>query len=154
MSLVRKVIIFVGLSWREQCLFLQVICLTGIVRLLILLLPFRWLAPALSRHLKQSPIKEDDNKLAVTRQIGRVIETVSRHTPWESKCLIQAITGKILLRHYCLSNTLYLGVVKDKNKKMVAHAWLHSGDVVVTGGFSTQKYTIVSQFADNFEERS
>lgn len=148
MLLIRRVKKFFALSWREQRLFMEAFCLTGVVRLTILLLPFRWLAPFLGRHMCESPMKEDSVKLAAAGRIGRVVETVSRHTPWESKCLVQAIVGKIMLRQRGINNTLYLGVGKNEGN-LVAHAWLRCGETIITGGQGQERFTMVGKFADD-----
>lgn len=125
-----------------------VFCLTGIVRLAIVLLPFRWLAPALGKHMVESPLAEDAENLEEAKQIGRVVETVSRYTPWKSRCLVKAITGKVMLRRHGIANTLYLGVGKDERSSLIAHAWLRCGEIVVTGYQARERFTIVGKFAD------
>lgn len=145
----RRIIKFVSLPWWEQWLFIEAFCLTGVVRLVILLVPFRWLAPSLGKHMRESPTQEDVAKLTAAKCIGRVIETVSRYTPWESKCLVQAIVGKLMLRLRGINNTLYLGVGRNGEKSLVAHAWLRCGEPIITGGWSLERFTIVGKFADD-----
>lgn len=140
-------------SWSDKLFLLYIFVLLGIVRLVLLIVPFRRIAPLLGAHMVESPYDDMSENIYV-RRVGWAVAIISRHTLWESKCLVQAVTGKILLRHYCLSNTLYLGVAKDENRNMIAHAWLRSGDIVATGNLGAQKFTIVSKFADNFEKHS
>ena len=147
--MIKYFIKFLDLPWREKGLYLEVFFLTGIVRLVVLVLPFRWLAPALGKHMQESPDKEDITILKKARRIGRIIESVSRYTLWESKCLVQAIVGKIILRQYGISNTLYLGVGKDEQMSLVAHSWLRCGELILTGGHDLHRYAIVGKFADN-----
>ena len=97
--------------------------------------------------MKESPFI-DENENTFINRVGWAIQIVSRYTPWESKCLVQAITGKILLRHRRLQNTMYLGVAKDKGDQMIAHAWLRSGNKLVTGGRNSSMFTVVAKFAD------
>ncbi len=149
MKLYSRVKKFFHLPWREQWLFLEAFCLTGVVRLAILALPFRWLTPLLGKHMRESPMKEDFIKIESARRVGQVVETVSRYTAWESKCLVQAIAGKIMLRWRGIDNTLYLGVGKDEGKIIVAHAWLRCGGTILTGGQGRERFTIVGKFADD-----
>lgn len=65
-------------------------------------------------------------------------------TPWESKCLVQALTARKLLMRKKISCTLYLGVGK-KDEEMIAHAWLRSGPDYITGGDGTG-YAMVAKF--------
>ncbi|KUK65689.1 MAG: hypothetical protein XD84_0306 [Desulfotomaculum sp. 46_80] len=146
--LLKNIIKFCALPWREKGLFTEAFFLTGMVRLIILALPFRWLAPALGKHMQESPDNEDVIRLKAARRIGWIVESVSRFTPWESKCLVQAITGKIMLRQYGIANTLYLGVGKNE-QSLVAHSWLRCGKVILTGGHDLRRFTVVGKFADD-----
>jgi len=154
LRLIRRVKKYAALSWWEQRLFIEAFCLAGVVRLLILLVPFRWLARFLGKHMQESPAQEDAAKLATARRIGMIVEIVSCHTPWESKCLVQAIVGKILLRHRGINNTLYLGVGKNEGESLMAHAWLRCGKEIITGGQNMERFTVVGKFGDDgeFEE--
>lgn len=147
--MISRLIKFFSMSWREQLLFIEAFCLTGVVRFAVLSLPFRWLAPFLGKHMRESPEKEDNLKLEAARRVGRMVEKVSRHTVWESKCLVQAIVCKIMLRRRGIASTLYLGVGKDEKKSLVAHAWLRCGGKILTGGRGVEHFTIVGKFADN-----
>ncbi|MFX4263225.1 lasso peptide biosynthesis B2 protein [Pelotomaculum propionicicum] len=145
----RKLIKFIRLPWPEKCLYTEAFYLTGVVRLAILLLPFRWLAPHLGQHMVESPQEEDAAAIEAARRVGLAVETVSRHSPWESKCLVQAIAGKILLRRRGIGSTLYLGVDRDDAKILIAHAWLRCGGLVLTGGQGREHFTVVGKFGDD-----
>ncbi len=134
-------------SWQDRLLLLYTLMLLGIIRLILLTVPFRYIAAYLGKHMGESPYDDQEGNEFI-RRVSWAIQVMCRYTPWESKCLVQAICGKILLRHACLQNTLYLGVTKFQGNKMVAHAWLRSGNFVVTGGGITDAFTIISKFAD------
>ena len=151
--MLRRLKSFIHLPWPEKCLFTEAYCLTGLVRLAVLLLPFRWLSPLLGQHMLESPEQEDAANIEAARQVGQVVEKVSRHTPWASKCLVQAIVGKILLRQRGINSTLYLGVGREEEKGLVAHAWLRSGGLILTGGRGRERFTVVGKFADTGEDR-
>lgn len=122
---------------------------SGVVRLAVLLLPFRWLSPHLGAYLQNQQFNalatEEQEKLAW--KIGRITETACKHTPWESKCLVQAIVANQLLKFYKIPCVLYMGVVKPKaGEDLKAHAWLCVGRWVITGRDGHQSFTIVSTF--------
>lgn len=102
----------------------------------------------------ESECRMDNVGLRQAVRIGRAVETISRYTPWESKCLVQAVVGKIMLRRLGLANTLYLGVRGDGGNGLQAHAWLRCGDVILTGGSGRKEFTVVSKFADGGSVRS
>ncbi|WP_304544399.1 lasso peptide biosynthesis B2 protein [Desulforamulus aquiferis] len=139
---------FIIMSWREQRLFLEAYCLTGIVRLAIILFPFRRIAPFLGKYMAESSMLEDSVKLAIARRIGQLVTKASRFTPWESKCLVQAMVCKIMLRRRKINSTLYMGVGRDKIKGLVAHAWLRCGKTIISGAQGIKNFTTVGKFAD------
>ena len=57
--MIKQVQQFFNLSWFEQRLFIIVFSLTGIVRLSILFLPFRWLSPILGGLMQESQSAEN-----------------------------------------------------------------------------------------------
>ena len=117
----------------------------GLVRLALLLLPFRYISPGLGTHSAETAM-DDTGSLPVVRRIGWAVEAAARYTPWDSKCLVQAVVAQHLLRRRGIKSTLYLGVAKDPVEGLKAHAWLRVGRQTVTGG-GGQSYTVVSTFA-------
>ncbi|MCP5052923.1 MAG: lasso peptide biosynthesis B2 protein [bacterium] len=140
-------------------------------RLMILLLPFRKIAPRIGEHMKETPKENQPQHSPILRDIRNAIRRVSRRTPWESACLVQSIAAKMMLKRRNITYTLYLGLAKDngnnkennKEKDMEkdlvngnqnqnalkAHAWLRSGDVILTGndGVNLSVFTVISMFA-------
>jgi hypothetical protein len=51
-----------------------------------------------------------------------------------------------MLRRRHATNTLYLGVYKDI-ESFAAHAWLRSGDLIVTGGPEHERFTVIACYA-------
>ena len=70
-----------------------------------------------------------------------------RHLIWARKCLVESIAAKRMFSRRHIPATLYMGVTKDINNKLIAHAWLRSGNIWVTGGRNRHKYTIVGFFS-------
>lgn len=122
-------------------------CLLGVTRLFILLLPFKKLAPFLGTAMAESADEIPVKDIEMIKNIGWAVTVMSRYTLWESKCLVQAIVAQIMLRNQGIANTLYLGVGKSEQAEMIAHAWLRSGDIVLTGGLGREKFTVVAKFA-------
>ena len=79
------------------------------------------------------------------------VNRIANHTPWESKCLVRALTARKLLNGHKIPNTLYLGVGKDEKGAMVAHAWIRAGGFYVTGGDGSD-YATVATFMNDFED--
>ncbi len=141
-------------KWRrrsrtERLLLLEAFALLGIARLLVLTVPFKWLACSLGRHMKVSSEEICISDLNLARIIGQAVRSAAGNTPWESVCLPQAIAAKWMLNRRKITGTLYLGVMKDKLKmeKLTAHAWIRCGNIIITGAEGHRQYTVVSTFS-------
>jgi hypothetical protein len=81
------------------------------------------------------------------KSVSVAISRASRYVPWRCKCYEQAIAAKVILRGYGLETTLYYGVAKDPDNKLIAHAWVRCGDYIVTGRPGMKRFTVVGTFA-------
>ena len=103
------------------------------------------LQPMFGHEGEETEIKSlSDSDSKEAHRISYVINHVCSHTPWESKCLVRALTAQRMLKKRGMMSTMYLGLAME-NEQMVAHAWIRCGDFYLTGGLGT-KYTIVSRF--------
>ena len=146
-----KILKYFRLPWSDRILLLRTFILLGFVRLVLLIIPFRYLSALLGKDFEKSG-NTATTEIGFMRRLNWAIELMSRYTPWESKCLVQAITGKLFLRQRRLENTLYLGVAKTQDQSLIAHAWLRSGDDLVTGVSESIEFTVVAKFADFYRE--
>ncbi len=77
--------------------------------------------------------------------VSNEVNRIADKTPWESKCLVRALTARYLLHRKRIATTMYLGVGKDEDGAMIAHAWLRCGKCYVTGG-NGEAYATVARF--------
>lgn len=141
-------------KWRrrnrtERLLLLEAAVLLGIARLLVLTIPFRWLAGSLGKRMNESGTLIAEADLQLARLIGQAIRSAANNTPWKSVCLPQAVAGQWMLKRRRIAATLYLGVAKNENKteKLAAHAWLRCGDAILTGAKGHRQFTVVATFS-------
>lgn len=116
----------------------------------LLLFPFKRVAPSLGTHMEETtniPIKIN-RKILI--HIHDAIQIMSKHTWWDSKCLVRAIAGMKMLERRGIESTLYLGIAKDNSGKTIAHAWLRSGSYFVTGAEEMERFIEVARFAKKF----
>jgi hypothetical protein len=139
---------FLRLSGPDRWFFAEAVISLGIARLVILMVPFRWISPFLGRHMAKSPETIQLNHMDLVKRVSWAVQTASRHMPWKCKCLTQALAGKGMLKRYGVQSTLYLGVTKDDGEKLKPHAWLQTGHVFVTGARDMKSFTVVSTFAE------
>jgi len=119
---------------------------TAIYRFLILTHPSKVLQRHWGESGSESQETETDDHYRYAYRVSKVVNGVSNRTEWESKCLVRALTARKLLLRKGITCTLYLGVGKDENGKMIAHAWLRSGEMYVTGGNGSE-YANVAKFS-------
>jgi len=139
---------FLKLEWRDKLLLFEAFILTGIARGAILLIKFNKLKKYMGVHNLESPMEVDLNVYNTVKRIRDIVIKVSNHTPWESKCLVQALTVQRMLKVRNISTTIYLGVSKDKNNNIAAHAWSRVGSIIVTGGELMNEFTQVAKFSN------
>jgi len=149
LKLFRKVPKLVGFPLKDQFLLFEAFVVTGFVRAAVLTVPFKKLVSRLKagkQEREQNQYNHTDDNRQVIRKVKWAISIVSKYTPWESKCLVQALTAHIMLKKRKISGTLHLGLKKDESENLVAHAWYISGNIVVTGGRGLWGYTEISKF--------
>lgn len=132
----------------EQSFYIEMIFWLGLSRISILVLPFKLIASFLGDHMIESE-KINTFKfksMGTIRLIAIGVRTMSERLPWECKCLVQAITGKRMLDRRNIESTLFLGVGKDENGQMIAHAWLRVGEHIILGGGGLDRFAVVSTF--------
>ena len=143
-----RLVKFARLPGPDRLLFLEATFWLGIAQLAIRLVPFRRIAPFLGKHMAESPQTIAPAHRGLAERISWVIKTASRHMPWEHKCLAQAIAAKVMFRLRSIPSTIYLGLAKEGDERLSAHAWLRSGDMIVTGTAGLQGFTVISTFGE------
>lgn len=148
---------FLSFNLFDKFLIIKVFFLTGLIRLIILSIPFKRIKKYMGELNRESSKEVNKEQYDISNRISWAVNTVSRHTPWESKCLVKALTAQYLLSRKGIITTLYLGVGKDKNiikdekfnkneeSKIIAHSWIRYGNSYVTGG-NGEGYAIVAKF--------
>lgn len=141
---------YLALGWTDRLLLIEAWLYLGAARLALLAIPFRRIAPHLGKQISPTSVQQPDPEAVPpqARRVAGAVETMSRHTPWESACLAQAIAGKWMLRRRGLSSRLYLGTRKDPSGNLKAHAWLQSADEILIGGESHETFVVLSGFSD------
>ena len=144
MTLLQK---FIKLNFTRKCLYLEVVFWLAVSGLSVRMLPFRLVARILGKHMAQSEAKYDQDTLKKVQSVISAVTVAGRHVPWECKCLVQAITGKMVLKRKGIQSTLFLGIAKQNPVELSAHAWLKVDQWVVLGGGGLEKYAVVSTFS-------
>lgn len=141
---------FLALGHQKKWLLVEAAAALARGRVMVLL-PFSKVAPTLGVHMKETPLAANAEEARKVRQVARAIALMHRHTPWQTHCLARAFAGMEMLKRRGIESTLYLGTGKDKNGKMIAHAWLRSGDIYVTGADVMDQFTVVATYAKTWK---
>lgn len=140
-----------GLSFREKLWLVLLYPLSGFFRLCTLVIPFRWVAGFLGECQKGESVSrgatQEQEELAW--RIGRMCALAARYTPWESKCLVQALMARCLLGCYGVPYVIRLGVGKgeEASEGIKAHAWTQVGRLVVTGRKGHLAFQVLNAYA-------
>lgn len=138
---------FLKLDFKYKIMFFEAFFYMGIYRMCIKFIPFKKLNKYMGKLNEESTNCININNYRIAKQVGVAILTISRFTPWESKCLVQALTAQKMMKKRKISTTLYLGVKKDDENQLIAHAWIRCGTFYITGGAIRQKYSVVAKYA-------
>lgn len=132
-------------SLKKIILYGSVYVLLGLANLLIKLVSFKKLVRLISNSDRAAEAVLTPRKAARLRSIRNAIVSVSRRTPWRSKCFEQAVTASLILRVLGISHQISFGLNTDNNE-LKAHAWLLVNDIWVTGFMTRMGFTAVSVY--------
>ena len=148
----RKIIKFFKLNGQERKLLIEALYFLFVSQLMIKLVPFRKISKILGKPEKEEYIvaKKEDNPEVCREleQISKIIRLAANGIFWDSKCLARAIAAKRLLKRRKISSTVFLGIVDGEEKKLLAHAWISSGGIIITGEKGIENYRVITIFTD------
>lgn len=136
---------FAALPMARKKLYAEAFFYLGWARILKLI-PFARVAPRLGTRMAETPHDHPGKDEQAIRSVSQAVRSMSRYTWWESMCLVQAIAALKMLEKRGVASTLYLGTSRNASGQMVAHAWLRSGTIYLTGYEQMQQFTVVALF--------
>jgi hypothetical protein len=123
---------FLKLTMDDRLLLLNTLVLLAAIRLGLWLLPFKTLLGLLPR-LSQITFTPNLSHSALLNKVVWAIDVSSRYMPGGVKCLARALTAKVLLDRLEHSPELRIGVAKDNQGTLEAHAWIEYQGQIVMG---------------------
>lgn len=132
---------FIELPWSDRYLLIKVALLLGIIRIALLLLRFSIVRRLLTRLSRQFHTVSVD-KVSYQKRIIWAVKVAGRRLLGDKPCLPQALTVQYLLDRMGKSTVLRIGVAKDMEDQLIAHAWVEcDGEIIIGGRFSRFVYT-------------
>ncbi len=134
-------------SLPDLALLAQTFFLLGIMRAAITFFLFQTVARWLGFKSGEIAPPVLETHIAYIKRIEWAVNAAAIRTPWESTCLVQSLTGALLLRYKKISGSLYLGVVRDgPDKNFSAHSWLCCGETIITGSAGHERFHPIATF--------
>lgn len=130
----------VALPTHRRAIAIEAVITLGVARLLVRTVAIRWIARRLERQTIRPDVQAQEAP-DIAREVGWAVRAAAAKTPWKSACLAQALAGRWMLGRRGLHGTIRLGVAKDADGHLQAHAWLCAGDTVLTGGAQARRFT-------------
>jgi len=122
---------FLALSFKEKRLFLEALIFVYCAKIMLLLFPFKLIVKFISYNEYPSIHPEIEQ----LKQIKVAIARANRLAFWKNVCIVQSIAARWMLNRRKVPSKLSLGVIHDKNGKMIAHAWIKvNGFEIVSRG--------------------
>ncbi len=118
------------LSPEDRRLLLHALLRLGLIRLGLWLFPRRIVRRLQIQNTSHSPTQPGQFD---PDRIAWAVSTASRYVPGAS-CLVQATAAQSLLAGSGYPTTLQIGVTKDENGHLMAHAWVEYHGKVLIGG--------------------
>ena len=139
------------LPFHQKKLYSEAFIFLTISRVLILFFPFKKLAKRIGTLGQESTSNITVQQQLIGIEIGRVIKKISLYTPFRSLCFEQALTCKLMLNRKKISSTIYFGLAKSETAEatnLKAHAWLRSGEKILTGNKGKDKFKMLALFGN------
>lgn len=136
-----------ALSWGKRGLFLEAFFYLSVSRLLIFFFSFKYVAKNLGEPMKESLQEASEEKLFLSKNIGRMVKKASSYSPFRSLCFEQALATKFMLKRRGIPCTIYFGVAQSTDIALKAHSWTRVGDRYITGEKGRENYQIISTFS-------
>lgn len=140
----KRILRFLSQPYPTKKLLLQSLSLMFLIRISLWIFPFGWLRWCLARFdSSRGDHKEADWQ--VINEVIRAIRTSSRLVP-RATCLTQALATRTLLRLRAQDSQLRIGVDKDAEDFLTAHAWIEIDGRIIVGKVPRQeRYTVMKQ---------
>jgi len=128
---------FLSLPGTDQQILVTSLVVLTLIRVGLWIIPFRMLQRLLGYLF--SPPKKAKQPSLPPEKVAWAVRAASRYVP-SATCLAQALTVQALLTHHGIRSDLAIGVAREGESPITAHAWLEINGVVIIGGQERDRY--------------
>lgn len=137
------------LTWAERRLLIEAMIVVPMTRVALTLVPFRLVHRAIAAVLR----RQHSHAILPTagpsaERIAWAVTAVAMRVPGGS-CLTQAIAATLLLVRHGHAATLRLGVAKNDDGSLRAHAWVESDGRTILGDPRTEAFVALPPLASH-----
>jgi len=115
-----------------------------IARVLVSILPFRWLAALLDLPLTRQFCQDSSDEFR--KNVRWAVKTAGTFLPGETVCFPQGIAAHIMCRLRGVRTTLLYGVGISRDGRLKAHVWTQDRLHGVIGHGPAGEYHVVAEF--------
>ena len=142
----RRIAKFFKTPFFDKKLFFRALYYSLKYRIITSLLPVKFYVSNFGKAQIQNSMSPIESQLKTITSIYKAVRRSTIYLPFGQKCLIEAIVAKKLLKQNSIDSTLYLGVARNGQKRLIAHAWLKCGDYIVTGRKGIENFAVVEYY--------
>jgi hypothetical protein len=110
-----------------------------VMRVALYALPTRWLLKKVLGKPVRTNVEQDASEPVL---VGRAVRRAARLVP-RATCLTQALATLWLMAQRGYRGTLRIGVKREADGKLLAHAWVEHGSRIVVGQKGVSEYTVM-----------
>ena len=130
-----------GHSFMEYWMVLKALLVVMTIKVLLRFFSFEKVVKLTDRKPSAPKMKKAAPIDRYTSQIVRAVRAVARRFLGDKPCLPQALAVKYLLARAGKASDLRIGVIKNAENNLDAHAWLEvDGDVIIGGRRMSQSF--------------
>ena len=123
----KQVRTFLTLPVADKWLFAEALLYVFVAKIVLLFVPLSRCV-ALVTNERSNAEKPSVDQL---RQVKKAIHRTRWFMFWKNQCLVMSVASRWMLQRRGIPSVLLLGVTFDKEKNLIAHAWLTSNDFYV-----------------------
>ena len=115
---------FLTLPVADKWLFTEALTYVVVAKILLLFIPLNQCITLITNK----PYKKEKPSIEQLKQLKKAIHRTRWFMFWKNQCLVMSVASRWMLQRRCIPSVLLLGVTFDKEKNLIAHAWLTSND--------------------------
>jgi hypothetical protein len=138
--------VWAGLRDSDRLLLMEAAMRLVHARLIIAILPFRYVGRLASKDRASAPPPVE--RAALIRQVRWAVQACARRAPFRALCLERGLAAQIMLRQRGVNSVLFYGVARDIDG-LVAHVWVKDGQAPVIGCEEEGRYSELARFPGN-----